>query len=188
MSNKKKFIIFIACVALILVSYIKFFKPTNNINSDNGISYGNPNAKIKMVEYMSFQCIDCYNLHKNISEILKKKIDNGEIYYTLKHVDFEKFKYDDVIFNKIDNIEDFKTIDYVMTNYPTWKKMKDVQSVEDFLKLKESHPDRVNMQKAVSNEKEDLKIDFIPTFYINGKKHVGEFSAKEFNEIIDAAQ
>ena len=49
MSNKKKFIIFIACVALILVSYIKFFKPTNNINSDNGISYGNPNAKRKII-------------------------------------------------------------------------------------------------------------------------------------------
>ena len=122
-----KLVLFIAFITICISAYSIYSKGKETIDTKYGLAYGDPNAKIKMVEYMSFQCIDCYELHENIGDTLRDKIKNGEIYYVVKHVDFEKFKYDDVIFNRIDNLDKIETVDYIMDNYKTWSKMKNLQ-------------------------------------------------------------
>ncbi|AWS27206.1 hypothetical protein CYK73_15220 [Clostridium perfringens] len=189
MNRKNLKLIGISILILFLISLLVFiFKIYNKnveIPTEYGISYGNPNANIKIIEYMSFQCKDCYDLHNNIGDTLKQKIEDGEVYYTLKHVDFEKFKYDNEIFTKINNIEDFNTIDYIMKNFPTWSKFTDLNQVNTFFKLNNLYENRINMQNKILNEVKDYKINFIPTFYINDKKFVGVFSEEEFNKIIN---
>lgn len=180
-----KLVLFIAFIAICISAYSIYSKGKETIDTKYGLAYGDPNAKIKMVEYMSFQCIDCYELHENIGDTLRDKIKNGEIYYVVKHVDFEKFKYDDVIFNRIDNLDKIETVDYIMDNYKTWSKMKNVKDVKEFFKLGAIKKDRVEMQKHILSERDDLGIDFIPTFYLNGEKHVGSFTEKEFNKMIN---
>jgi hypothetical protein len=180
-----KLLFFIAFITICIGIYSIYSNRKENIEIEYGIGYGDSNAKIKMVEYMSFQCIDCYELHENIGDTLREKIKNGEVYYVVKHVDFDKFKYDDVIFNRIDNLDKIETVDYIMDNYKTWSEMKNVEDVEKFFKLGDVKKDRVEMQKNILAEKDDLKIDFIPTFYLNGKKYVGSFTEKEFNQMID---
>lgn len=180
-----KLLLFIVFIVICIGGYLIYSNNKEKIDTKYGIGYGDPNAKIKMVEYMSFQCIDCYELHENIGDTLREKIKNGEVYYVIKHVDFDKFKYDDIIFNRIDNLDKIETVDYVMDNYKTWKEMKSVEDVEKFFKLGDVKKDRVEMQKHILKEKDDLKIDFIPTFYLNGKKYVGSFTEKEFNQMLN---
>ena len=180
-----KLVLFIAFIAICISAYSIYSKGKETIDTKYGLAYGDPNAKIKMVEYMSFQCIDCYELHENIGDRLRDKIKNGEIYYVVKHVDFEKFKYDDVIFNRIKDLEKIETIDYVMDNYKTWTKMKNVEDVEKFFDLGDVKNERVEMQKRILKERDEKKIDFIPTFYLNGEKHVGAFTDKEFKQMIN---
>lgn len=180
-----KLFFFVAFVIIFISAYSIYSNTKDEIDIKNGIGYGNPNAKIKMVEYMSFQCIDCFELHENIGKTLTEKIKNGEIYYIVKHVDFEKFKYDDVIFNRIKDLDKIETIDYVMDNYKTWTKMKNVEDVEKFFDLGDIKNERVEMQKRILKERDEKKIDFIPTFYLNGEKHVGAFTDKEFKQMIN---
>ena len=186
--DKKRFLkllFFISFAVIAVLIYSIYSNTQEEIDTEYGIGYGNPNAKIKMIEYMSFQCIDCFELHENIGDTLTKKIKDGEVYYIVKHVDFEKFKYDHVIFNSIDNLDKIETIDYVMDNYKTWSKMKKVEDVKKFFNLKDVKKDRVEMQKYISKEKDKHDIDFIPTFYLNGEKHVGAFTDKEFKQMIN---
>ncbi|MCG4722880.1 DsbA family protein, partial [Alistipes putredinis] len=75
-----KLVLFIAFIAICISSYSIYSKGKETIDTKYGLAYGDPNAKIKMVEYMSFQCIDCYELHENIGDTLRDKIKNGEIY------------------------------------------------------------------------------------------------------------
>lgn len=180
-----RLLFFIVFVAVVISIYSIYSSTKEKIDTKYGIGYGDPNAKIKMIEYMSFQCIDCFELHKNIGDTLREKIKNGEVYYIIKHVDFEKFKYDDVIFNSIDNLDKIETVDYVMDNYDTWSKMKNVEDVKKFFNLSDVKKDRVEMQKYILLEKDKYKIDFIPTFYLNGEKHVGAFTDKEFKQMIN---
>jgi S-adenosylmethionine:diacylglycerol 3-amino-3-carboxypropyl transferase len=72
-----------------------------------------------------------------------------------------------------------------MDNYKTWSKMKKVEDVKKFFGLKDVKKDRVEMQKYISKEKDKHDIDFIPTFYLNGEKHVGAFTDKEFKQMIN---
>jgi protein-disulfide isomerase len=51
------------------------------------MSLGNPNAKVKVVEYASLSCPHCAHFNDDIFPAFKAKyVDTGKVYYTLKEV------------------------------------------------------------------------------------------------------
>jgi protein-disulfide isomerase len=53
--------------------------------SDGDMSLGNPNAKVKLVEYASASCSHCAKFNNETFPAFKAKyIDTGKVYYTLK--------------------------------------------------------------------------------------------------------
>ncbi len=49
-------------------------------------SVGNPDAKVKIVEYASLGCIHCKQFHKDVFyEVKKNYIDTGKVYFTYRH-------------------------------------------------------------------------------------------------------
>ncbi|HYE47064.1 MAG TPA: thioredoxin domain-containing protein [Caulobacter sp.] len=54
-------------------------------SAEGDMSLGDPNAKVKMVEYGSLSCVHCANWNKDVFPAFKKKyIDTGKIHYTFR--------------------------------------------------------------------------------------------------------
>lgn len=179
------FIFLMGCANIKINNTKNVTKKLSFINYNVGYIFGNKNAKIVIVEYSSYECIDCRHLHKNIGPLLKKYIDSGDVLYIYKPVDHPKFindgkinkyfapsKYDDIesIFNKFDS--------YSHKSYAT---------VKNVLNLSEKEvPNYETMRKTISKEISIGKITGTPTMYVNGNKYKNIFTEYEFQKIINS--
>ncbi len=106
------------------------------------LGYGNPDADLKITIYSSFQCTHCKNLHMNIEDFIYEKVSNGELYLEIKVIDMSFFKYDDYIFNRIENIDDLDTLSYIYETYDIWTNFETYEELDDFFKLGNSKLER----------------------------------------------
>jgi protein-disulfide isomerase len=100
------FIIAIICIfAVVIVGLIVISKlpkktvaqPTSSITvvagstytNTSGLSMGNPDAKVKVVEFADFQCPYCQYYEQKIEPtIISQYVDTGKIYYTISPMAF----------------------------------------------------------------------------------------------------
>jgi len=89
-------IIIIAAFALVVVGIIVISQlPKNNASAEvviptlvakpqeSGLSIGDPNAPVKVIEFADFQCIACYQYYGQMEPtIIQTYVATGEVYYT----------------------------------------------------------------------------------------------------------
>lgn len=175
-------------VILIIISFmtvffiINFVKPNKK---NNHLIYGDSKAPITIVEYTNFACVDCYNLHQNISEDLKNYIDNSIVRYELKHVSIDKLEIGSYIYNHVNNLESLNTLSSIYDNYKLWKNTKDYSSLNRYLNI--SNTAYIHRKELSFDDDEIVEnnILVVPTMYINGKKYTYVLSKEEFKEIIE---
>lgn len=83
MLSRRLTIVAAAAAALALAACNKGGGPTGPAQGD--MSMGNPNAKVKVVEYASASCPHCARFNNDVFPAFKAKyIDSGKAYYTFK--------------------------------------------------------------------------------------------------------
>jgi protein-disulfide isomerase len=83
MLSRRLTIVAAAAAALALAACNKAGGPTGPASGD--MSMGNPNAKVKVVEYASASCPHCARFNNDVFPAFKAKyIDTGKVYYTFK--------------------------------------------------------------------------------------------------------
>jgi protein-disulfide isomerase len=83
MLSRRLTIVAAAAAALALAACSKGGGPSGPAEGD--MSMGNPNAKVKVVEYASASCPHCARFNNNVFPQFKAKyIDTGKVYYTFK--------------------------------------------------------------------------------------------------------
>lgn len=155
------------------------------INREAGYKFGNDNAKIVIVEYSSYECIDCMNLHNNIKDSLKKAVESGNVLYIYKPIDHPKFENDD----KINRYFEPKSLDDLSTIYSKFSdySKKNWDNVKSVLRLSEvENSNYKNMSEIISNELKNGNISRTPTIFINNRKFVERiFTPEEFEKLIN---
>ncbi len=155
------------------------------INYNEGYNFGNKNAKITIVEYSSYECKDCRNLHKNIHSVLKKYIQNKTVLYIYKPVDHPKFINDEKI-NRYFAPQNLEDIENVFSKFDSYSN-KTYDTVKNVLNLKEKDvPNYEEMDKSIRAEITSGNITGTPTLYINDKKYEEVFTEKDFQKILDS--
>ena len=188
-----------AGVALTALSGCFSSEPSANLAQPGPLkemTLGNPNAKVKVIEYASMTCPHCASFHNRTYHALKAKyIDTGKVLFA-----FREFPLDQVgatvavLARCAPEDKFFDVIDVFFKTQPQWRSgsnplagileiAKQVgftqQSVEKCLQNKEVI-DGVN---AIRNHGgEVLKVDATPTFFINGKKVSGALSLDAFDK------
>ncbi|MFV0503574.1 MAG: thioredoxin domain-containing protein [Lachnospirales bacterium] len=144
-------------------SNIKTYDQIGNFS----LTFGKEDAPYKMTEYISFQCSYCKDFFLESHEYLTKEIEDGNIYLELKFIDLGKFKYDDFIFERIDNLNDLKTIYKVFNTYDQWTKMESFEEVSDFFQLGDSNLERYIDLIINKTEMKILGLNEVPSVVIN---------------------
>ena len=153
-------------------------------------SFGDENAKVKIVEFASLTCGHCAKFHNEVMPILKEKyIEKGLIHFTYKDFPLDKFALKaSMIARCAGNEKFFKFLDVFYKKLKDWTRTKDpfksLLKIAKFGGLKDeelkvcignkSIEDGILKQRLNSSKKYDIKAT--PTLYLNGEKYNGDLT------------
>lgn len=181
--NKNKSIIVCIFLIVILCTYIY-----NNLGYYIGLSYGKDNALIEIVNYTSFQCSGCVDMHEELGETIQKYIDSGDIKYIEKQIDIERFEYDDVIYKHLneEQISDFSKLSKIYEKQNEWITLESPAEVIEFLGLEqEENKKHIKDIEKINKEKMELELKEVPAMFINGEEVPSNISKEEFENKIE---
>ena len=153
-------------------------------------SFGDENAKVKVVEFASLTCGHCAKFHNEVMPILKEKyIEKGLIHFTYNDFPLDKFALKaSIIARCAGNEKFFKFLDVFYKKQKDWTRTKDpfksLLKIAKFGGLKDeelkvcignkSIEDGILKQRLNSSKKYDIKAT--PTLYLNGEKYNGDLT------------
>lgn len=154
-----------------------------------GYSFGAPDAPVTLIEYTNFQCSFCKQQHSELNAEVERLINNGKLYYVMKHVSIDDFENADVINESVNALSDkdsqLNAINSVFNAQAQWSG-KRADELADFLKenkLTERKP--VMIREELASEVTELGISSTPTTIINGQKFYGALKKEEFLKYIE---
>lgn len=186
MSYKKNLSRYVNIIILILV--IINLNGCDSTQEASGIAYGKGNGKIEVVNYTSFQCGGCMELHEELGESIKKYIDSGDIKYIEKQIDIKRFKYDDLIYKHMneEQISDFDKLSEIYEKQNEWIVLESPEEVIDFLELNpEENKKHIKDIEKINKEKMELELKEVPAMFINGEEVPANISKEEFENKIE---
>lgn len=165
-------------------------------------SLGDPNAKVKMVEYASFTCPHCANFHATVFKQLKTDyIDTGKVHFTLREVYFDRYGLWAALVARCGGeLRYFGIHDMLFDQQQEWAAQQDPNAVVASLRtiglsagltneqLDACLADTAQVEALVKHFEEGMKADQIegtPTLIINGEKHPN-MSYEDLKAILDA--
>jgi len=196
------------------INYLQYNKKDITLEKDlifpKDIAIGNKNAPVTIVEYSSFSCVHCAELSKNVMKDLKSKyIDSGKVLLILRDFPLDKasltastlfscynsnfycancskksprepIKFSTEIFESRDNWNATNALDLIksvaMKNGMSDKEIEKCLS-DEALQNKIVHSKIIGIKY--------LKINAVPTLFINGKNYEGKHTSKDIEEYID---
>ena len=170
--------------------------------SDNFVTLGNDEAKVKIKIFSSLTCPHCANFHKNIVPKIKKEyINNGMVQlifidFPLDHAALNASK----LINCISSDKQNEFLDIVYEKQNEWTTASNIKEINENLKklFNELGINISNFDKCLNNEdienrilnvrieaQKKYSINATPTIIINEEKFKGELSFKNIKKIID---
>ena len=169
--------------------------------SDNFVTLGNDEAKVKIKIFSSLTCPHCANFHKNIVPKIKKEyINNGMVQlifidFPLDHAALNASK----LINCISSDKQNEFLDIVYEKQNEWTTASNITEINENLKklFNELGINISNFDKCLNNEdienrilnvrieaQKKYSINATPTIIINEEKFKGELSFKNIKKII----
>mgnify|MGYP002734037528 CR=1 FL=1 len=163
------------------------------------MALGDPNAPVKIVEYMSMTCPHCATFHNTTFEEIKTKyIDTGKVYFIVREFPFDPRAAAAFMLARCAPETQYHSfISVLLKQQQSWATAQDARgallqmsklagfSQETFEACLTNQKllDDVNttMQRGAS----EFGINSTPTFIINGKKYAGALSIEDMSAIID---
>lgn len=166
------------------------------------VTVGNPDAPVKVVEYMSLTCVHCKEFHEKTYYDLKKNyIDEGKVFMKIRHFPLNGAAVKGVLVLDCVAEQDKQAfIGALLKSQPQWAYVKTEAQLIDRLKtvskiggLNEEqfnacYNDTEKQDKLLSMMKEaaeGLLIDSTPALYVDGTRYLGAKDYDTFSKMID---
>ena len=186
--KKIKFIsIILFCLTINNNSYSRI---VDTIEALEKKSFGNEDAKIKMLEFASLTCGHCAKFHNEVMPIIKKNyIEKGLIHFTYKDFPLDKYALKATIIARCSgNKNFFNFLDVFYKKQKDWTRTQDpfksLLKIAKFGGLKDeelkvcvgnkSIEDGVLKDRLKSSKNYDITAT--PTIYLNGEKYKGDLT------------
>lgn len=208
MSNERKFIIAAAVVTLVIIVGGVFLlgRPKEKVLSDkidqslilNDVkhSIGNPDARVKIVEFGDYQCPACAAVDPTIKQIIEKNSD--KIYFVFRHFPLPTHKNARVAAKAVEAAGEqgkyWEMHGTVYQKQSEWSQENDAKAKfeafakdlgldqEKFKQDMDKSWDNIQSDYALGNEN---AVNSTPTFFINGKRQAGGLTFEAFQKLID---
>ncbi|SCM75672.1 conserved exported hypothetical protein [uncultured Pleomorphomonas sp.] len=163
------------------------------------MALGNPDAKVKIVEYMSMTCSHCADFHnKTFDEIKAKYIDTGKIYFIVREFPLDPLAAAGfMLARNAPGGKYFDVVSYLFKTQSQWAFVDDpLSGLRNVSKQFGYSPSTFEATLTDQKLLDDINatrqhgadafgITGTPTFFINGKREVGFMSVDEMSAQID---
>ncbi|WP_419913582.1 DsbA family protein [Hoeflea sp.] len=164
------------------------------------MSLGDPDAPVKIVEYMSLTCPHCANFHNDtFKQIVTDYVDTGKVQFIVREFPFDPRATAAIMLARCaPDGKFFPMIDVLMQQQANWARAEDAASaLFNISKLagftQESFEACLTNQKLVDDVNavrkkaaEEFGVNSTPTFLINGKRYPGNMSVESMSALIDS--
>ena len=163
------------------------------------MALGDPNAKVKIVEYMSMTCSHCSDFHiKTFDEIKTKYIDTGKVYFVIREFPLDPLaaaafmlarnapggKYFEVVSNLFKTQSEWAFVEDPLAGLRNVSKQFGYSPATFEATLTDQKLlDDLNATRKRGGD--EFGITGTPTFFINGQREVGFMSVEELSAKID---
>lgn len=186
--KKIKFILIILfCLSINNNSYSRI---VDTIEALEKKSFGNEDAKIKMLEFASLTCGHCAKFHNEVMPIIKKNyIEKGLIHFTYKDFPLDKYALKATIIARCSgNKNFFNFLDVFYKKQKDWTRTQDpfksLLKIAKFGGLKDEELKVCVGNKSIEDgvlkdrlkSSKDYDITATPTIYLNGEKYKGDLT------------
>lgn len=161
------------------------------VTTEGGFHFGDPNAPVKVVEYINLRCPYSKMWWENSAAVLDEYERNGQVERIVKHFDKEKPGLDkgNVLHSYLDysNHEQArKDIDHYVAHMDEWGNLtkEDVaRYAED--KTNATRQNNTKESEAIVNETVEANVKFVPTVVIGSHIFDENISDEELRKIIE---
>ncbi len=168
------------------------------------MALGEPNAPVKIIEYMSMTCPHCAHFHETTFDTIKTKyVDTGKVYFVLREFPFPQDTASLAAFMLARcTTEDryFPFVSMFLKQQRTWAAPADNDVRSAMLQLsKLGGFTQETFDACLTNAKlagdvsavrdrgaEEFGVQSTPTFLINGKAYSGDMSVDSMSALIDS--
>ena len=209
--TKSSLTVFFLSAVLIIFAIFAFIynKNTDKVDQESdsevimplsGMTLGNPNAPVKIVEYASFTCPHCATFHLDVLPNIKKKyLDKGLVHLEYREVYFDgPGLWAGLLARCKGNEKYFPMIDLIFKNQEDWAK-GNIDNIKDGLLSMGRQAGLTDEESLACLEDDNLAEELVvlfqenakrdnisstPSFLINGQL-VKNLPLPEFEELID---
>lgn len=160
---------------------------------------GDPNAPVKIVEYMSMTCPHCAHFHNTVFEEIKKKyIDTGKVYFVIREFPFDpRAAAAFMLARCAPEQQYFPFISMLFKQQQSWATAQDARaallqmskmagfSQESFEACLTNQQLLNDVNATMQRGATEFGVNSTPTFIINGKKYSGDMSVETMSALID---
>ena len=159
---------------------------------------GNDDAPVTIVEYASMTCPHCAHFHATtLPELKTKYIDTGKARLIFREFPFDPRAEAGFMLARCSNDNYFPMIDVLFKQQQNWASVENAKdALLQISKLagfsQESFEACLTDQKLLEDVRavqkrgaDEFKVDFTPTFFINGNTYKGALTIAEMSAIID---
>jgi protein-disulfide isomerase len=164
------------------------------------MSLGDPDAPVKIVEYMSLTCPHCAAFHnETFEQIVTDYVDTGKVQFIVREFPFDPRATAAIMLARCAPEDQFfPMIEVLMQQQSNWARADDAAAaLFDISKLagftQESFNACLTNQQLVDDVNavrqkaaEEFGVDSTPTFLINGKRYPGNMSVDSMSALIDS--
>lgn len=161
---------------------------------------GDPDAPVKIVEYMSLTCSHCANFHNStFKQIVTDYVDTGKVQFIVREFPFDPRATAAIMLARCaPDGKFFPMVDVLMQQQANWARADDAAAaLFNISKLagftQESFEACLTNQKLVDDVNavrkkaaEEFGVNSTPTFLINGKRYPGNMSVESMSALIDS--
>ena len=164
------------------------------------MALGDPDAPVKIVEYVSMTCPHCADFHNNtFKQIVTDYVDTGKVQFIVREFPFDPRATAAIMLARCAPEEQFFTmVDVLLQQQSNWARAQDAaQALLDISKLagftQESFEACLTDQQLVDDVNAvraraatEFGVQSTPTFLINGKRYTGNMSVERMSALIDS--
>ncbi|NTE85629.1 DsbA family protein [Agrobacterium rubi] len=161
---------------------------------------GDPNAPVKIVEYMSMTCPHCAHFHNTtFDEIKKKYIDTGKVYFVIREFPFDpRAAAAFMLARCAPEQQYYPFISMLFKQQQSWATAQDARAaLLQMSKLagfsQETFEACLTNQKLLDDVNATMQrgatefgVNSTPTFIVNGKRYAGDMSVENMSALVDS--
>lgn len=162
------------------------------VDTDYGFKIGNPDAPVKIIEFINLRCPYCKQWYDESKDVLTEYVVSGKVQRIIKHFDKEKpsLKSGNIVHHYLDYQDPDKVlgeIDYFFAHQKEWGNLDEYEDVAAYVEEKRGLKHQPNDKEISGIIKEAVaaNVTLVPTVFVGEAIFDEHMTPNKLTELIE---